>query len=432
MSVEVITFGCRLNSVESETMRRNALEAGHDNLIIINTCAVTAEAARQARQTIRRLGREQPDKRIIVTGCAAQTEPEAYASMAEVAQIIGNADKTSAQTWQNMARALSPFANDTAKNRVEPIDKARHMASHQAAALHGHTRGFIAVQNGCDHRCTFCIIPYGRGPSRSLAMGAVVEQIKALVALGQQDIVLTGVDLTSYGSDLPGSPRLGNLVQAILRHVPDLPRLRLSSIDSIEADAPLIDAMASEHRLMPHLHLSLQAGDDLILKRMKRRHSRADSVEFCTRIRKARPDIRFSADLIAGFPTETEAMFEHTLALIEDCGLSEAHIFPFSPRNGTPAAKMPQVAGREIKSRAARLRQAGVAAFQRHLQAQEGKILRVLSERGGIGRTQDFTPVFLGDVEPNLLLDVTISGHNGKALLTRATQDNSPRPAAQL
>lgn len=430
MSVEVITFGCRLNSVESETMRRHAQEAGHNNLIIINTCAVTAEASRQARQTIRRLGREQPDKRIIVTGCGAQTEPETFAHMAEVAQIIGNADKTSLKTWEHMARALSPLANNPARNHVEPIIEARHMASHQAAALEGHTRGFIAVQNGCDHRCTFCIIPYGRGPSRSLGMGAVVEQIKTLVNLGQKEVVLTGVDLTSYGSDLPGSPRLGNLVQAILRHVPDLPRLRLSSIDSIEADEALIDAISDEQRLMPHLHLSLQAGDDLILKRMKRRHSRADSVEFCARIRKARPDISFSADLIAGFPTETEAMFANTLALIEDCGLSFVHVFPFSPRAGTPAAKMPPVAAREIKSRAARLRQAGAAAFQRHLQAQVGKTLRVLSERGGMGRAQDFTPVFLGDVEPNLLLDVTISGQNGKALL--AQQENSPRPAAQL
>jgi len=425
MSVEVITFGCRLNSVESETMRRNALQAGHDNLIIINTCAVTAEAARQARQTIRRLGREQPDKRIIVTGCGAQTEPETFAAMREVAQLVGNADKTSLKTWEHMARALSPFANNPTKSHVEPIDEARHMARHQAAALEGHTRGFIAVQNGCDHRCTFCIIPYGRGPSRSLGMGAVVEQIKALVALGQKEVVLTGVDLTSYGSDLPGSPKLGTLVQAILRHVPDLPRLRLSSIDSIEADKALIEAITYEKRLMPHLHLSLQAGDDLILKRMKRRHSRADSVEFCARIRKARPDISFSADLIAGFPTETEAMFANSLALIEDCGLTHVHVFPFSPRSGTPAAKMPQVAASEIKSRAARLRQAGEAAFQRHLQAQAGKTLHVLTERGGIGRAQDFTPVATGDTAPNLLLDMTISGHNGKALLcTPAAKPN--------
>eukprot|EP01037_Dinobryon_pediforme_P016676 gene16676-16856_t len=417
MGVEVITFGCRLNMVESESMRRNALAAGHEDLIIINTCAVTAEASRQARQAIRRLGREQPDKRIVVTGCGAQTEPESFASLTEVSQVIGNADKTSLKTWEMMARALSPQSNDAAKNRVEPIEDARHMATHQATALIGHTRGFIAVQNGCDHRCTFCIIPFGRGPSRSLGMGAVVEQIKALVNLGQKEVVLTGVDLTSYGSDLPGSPKLGTLVQAIFRHVPDLPRLRLSSIDSIEADEALIDAIAGEKRLMPHLHLSLQAGDDLILKRMKRRHSRADSVEFCATIRKARPDISFSADLIAGFPTETEAMFANTLALIEDCGLSFVHVFPFSPRAGTPAAKMPPVSGSEIKSRAARLRQAADVSFLRHLQAQEGKTLRVLSERGGIGRTEDFTPVVLGDIEPNLLLDVKISGHNGKALL---------------
>eukprot|EP01037_Dinobryon_pediforme_P013471 gene13471-13586_t len=403
--------------VESETMRSNALAAGHDDLIIINTCAVTAEASRQARQTIRRLGREQPNKRIVVTGCGAQTEPESFANMAEVSQVIGNADKTSLKTWETMARALSAQSNDPAKNRVEPIDDARDMAAHQATALSGHTRGFIAVQNGCDHRCTFCIIPYGRGPSRSLGMGAVVDQIKALVDLGQKEVVLTGVDLTSYGSDLPGAPKLGTLVQAILRHVPDLPRLRLSSIDSIEADDALIDAITNEKRLMPHLHLSLQAGDDLVLKRMKRRHNRADSLEFCSTIRAKRPDISFSADLIAGFPTETEAMFENTLALIEDCGLSTVHVFPFSPRSGTPAAKMPPVAGSEIKSRAARLRKAGDAAYQNHLQAQIGKSLRVLSERGGIGRSEDFTPVVLGGMEPNLLLDVKISGHNGKALI---------------
>jgi len=346
--------------VESEAMRRAAQDAGHENIIIINTCAVTTEAMRQARQNIRRIGKEQPDKRIIVTGCGAQTEPETFAALSEVTQVIGNADKESATTWRALKSALSPFANDTRKNRVDDISDFRSISAHVPAKIDGHTRGFVAVQNGCDHRCTFCIIPYGRGPSRSVPMGGVVDHIKALVDAGQKEVVLTGVDLTSYGSDLPGAPSLGRLVQAILRHVPDLPRLRLSSIDSIEADA---------------------------------------------------------------------ALFENSLALIQDCGLNFVHVFPFSARAGTPAAKMPPVPAALIKARAARLRAASADANLVHLKAQVGKTLTVLTERGGTARTPDFTAVRLSGFEPNALVKVTITALQQGQLQAVATRTAPDAPA---
>ena len=407
-AVEVVNFGCRLNIVESEAMRRAALAAGHDNMVIVNTCAVTSEAVRQSRQAIRRLFRERPDAKIVVTGCAAQIEPETYAGMPEVAKIIGNEGKASAATWANL------FA--TERVRVNDIMATRETAGHFLDGLEGHTRGFLQVQNGCDHRCTFCIIPYGRGPSRSSAMGEVVAQARKLVENGVREIVLTGVDLTSWGGDLPGAPKLGTLVRAILRHVPELARLRLSSLDCIEADAGLYAAIAEEPRLMPHLHLSLQSGDDMILKRMKRRHSRADAVAFCRDIRKARPDMVFGADIIAGFPTETEAMFANSLALVEDCGLTHLHVFPFSARPGTPAARMPAVNGAAVKERAGRLRAAGDKALAAHLARQTGRRLEVLMERGGTGRTQDFTKVRVAGLEAGVLAEVEVTGVEDDAL----------------
>ena len=406
-SVEVVTFGCRLNIVESEAMKRAALDAGQDNLIIVNTCAVTAEASRQARQTIRRLRRENPDKQIVVTGCGAQVEPEIFAAMPEVTRLIGNGQKTNAAAW-----ALGEHERVS----VNDIMELRETASHFLDGVDGHTRAFVQVQNGCDHRCTFCIIPFGRGPSRSAPMGEIVREIKRLATNNYREIVLTGVDLTSYGSDLPGTPKLGFLVREILRHVPHIERLRLSSIDCIEADDQLLRAFAEEPRLMPHLHLSLQAGDNMILKRMKRRHSRDESVKFCADLRKIRPDIVFGADLIAGFPTETDEMFENTLKLVQDCGLTHLHVFPFSPRPGTPAAKMPQVAKSVAKERAKRLRDAGEAALQNHLAAQTGKILRVLFERGGMARAEDFTPLRLEGIA-GTFGQARVTGHNGKELL---------------
>ena len=400
-AVEVVNFGCRLNIVESEAMRRAALAAGHGNIVIVNTCAVTSEAVRQSRQTIRRIFRERPDAKIVVTGCAAQTEPETYAEMPEVAKIIGNEGKARAQTWESL------FA--TERVRVNDIMATRESAGHFLDGIEGRTRGFLQVQNGCDHRCTFCIIPYGRGPSRSSAMGEVVAQARKLVENGVREIVLTGVDLTSWGGDLPGAPRLGTLVRAILRHVPELARLRLSSLDCIEADAELYAAIAKEPRLMPHLHLSLQSGDDMILKRMKRRHSRADAVAFCADIRKARPDMVFGADIIAGFPTETEAMFRNSLALVEDCGLTHLHVFPFSARPGTPAARMPAVHGAVVKERAGRLRAAGDKALAAHCDRQTGRRLEVLMERGGIGRTADFTKVLVAGLEAGALAQIDIT-----------------------
>ncbi|MHB2168411.1 tRNA (N(6)-L-threonylcarbamoyladenosine(37)-C(2))-methylthiotransferase MtaB [Alsobacter sp. R-9] len=417
MGVDVLTFGCRLNTVESEAMRREAAAAGHDGLVIVNTCAVTAEATRQARQAIRRLKREQPGVRIVVTGCAAQVEPERFAEMAEVDHVVGNAGKTERATWA----ALADPSGLGEKVRVSDIMAVRETAPHLLDGFEGRTRAFVQVQNGCDHRCTFCIIPYGRGNSRSVPMGAVVDQVSRLVDNGYAEVVLTGVDITSWGADLPGAPRLGTLVKAVLRHVPSLPRLRISSIDSIEADPDLLDALASEPRLMPHLHLSLQAGDDLILKRMKRRHLRGQAIAFCDEVRRLRPDVVFGADIIAGFPTETEEMFARSIDLVAECGLTHLHVFPYSPRPGTPAAKMPQVARETIRERARRLRAAGEAALAAHLSAQVGRRHRVLVETADVARTEGFTPVRLAaPVEPGRIVAVTIGGHDGRELKAAA------------
>lgn len=420
---EIVTLGCRLNTVESEAMRKAALEAGHADLVIVNTCAVTAEAVRQARQTIRRLARENPSRRIIVTGCAAQTEPETFAGMAEVSQIIGNDVKLKPETWRDRiwresARPAGDFGlGETERVIVNDIMSVRETAGHLIDGLEGRTRAFVQVQNGCDHRCTFCIIPYGRGNSRSVPMGEVVGQIERLVDAGYPEIVLTGVDLTSYGPDLPGQPGLGTLVAAILRNVPKLDRLRLSSLDCIEADPLLMDLLKGEKRLLPHMHLSLQAGDDLTLKRMKRRHGRADAIRFCAELRAARPDYAFGADLIAGFPTETEAMFENTLRLVEECGLAFLHVFPYSPRKGTPAARMPQVEKPVIKERAARLREAGEAALRRHLARHVGKTANILVERETMARLDDFTPVRLAaPAEPGMLRKARMTGIAGSML----------------
>lgn len=413
--IEVVTFGCRLNTSESEAMRVQAEAAGHRDLVIVNTCAVTAEATRQARQAIRRLAREKPAARIVVTGCAAQVEPQSFSGLPGVAKVVGNDLKTRPETWAGLR------LDDTETVRVDDIFAVKETAPHLIEGLKGRTRAFVQVQNGCDHRCTFCIIPFGRGNSRSVPMGAVVEQVRTLARHGAREAVLTGVDITSYGGDLPGAPRLGTLVKAVLRHVPELDRLRLSSIDSVEADDDLLDAFANEPRLMPHLHLSLQAGDDLVLKRMKRRHSRADAIRFCETARRLRPDLVLGADIIAGFPTETEAMFERSLDLVEDCGLTHLHVFPFSPRPGTPAARMPQVAREIVKERAKRLRQKGEDALRRHLAAEVGKRRQVLTETDGLGRTEGFTPVrFPGAVEAGAIHEVTIAGHDGRELIAAA------------
>ena len=415
MGVDLVTFGCRLNVVESEAMKQAALEAGHDNLVIVNSCAVTAEAVRQARQTIRRLKRERPDTRIVVTGCAAQIEPEKFASLTEVSTIIGNAEKTKSATWA----ALAKNSAGEARIQVSDIMAVTQTARQVPDRFEGHTRAFVEVQNGCDHRCTFCVIPFGRGNSRSTPVGQVTDQIARLVDQGYAEAVLTGVDLTSYGPDLPGAPRLGTLVKAILRDVPGLRRLRLSSIDSVEADGELLDAIATDKRLMPHLHLSLQAGDDLILKRMKRRHLRDDAIRFCETVRGLRPDIAFGADIIAGFPTETEEMFQRSIELVDACGLSSLHVFPYSARPGTPAAKMPPVPADQIKDRARRLREKGAEALSRHLDRLIGSEQEILVERGGIGRTPCFTPVRVGDgqIAGTVMTSVRIISHNHRELM---------------
>ena len=391
------TLGCRLNAYETEAMKELAAAAGLQGAVIVNTCAVTAEAVRKAKQEIRRLARENPGAALIVTGCAAQTEPETFAAMPEVTRVIGNHEKMQAETWVGLQ--APDLIGVTEKVQVDDIMSVRETAGHLIDGF-GRHRAYVQVQNGCDHRCTFCIIPFGRGNSRSVPAGVVVEQIKRLVDKGFLEVVLTGVDLTSWGGDLPGMPRLGDLVMRILRLVPDLSRLRISSIDSIEADGNLMLAIATEPRLMPHLHLSLQAGDDLILKRMKRRHLRGDAIAFCDEARRLRPDMVFGADIIAGFPTETEAMFEQSIHLVADCGLTFLHVFPFSPRKGTPAARMPQVRGPEIKERAARLRRAGEEALERHLNAQIGLAHRVLMESPRMGRTEQFTEVNFGAEQP--------------------------------
>jgi threonylcarbamoyladenosine tRNA methylthiotransferase MtaB len=409
------TLGCRLNAYETEAMKELAEAAGIDNAVVVNTCAVTAEAVRKAKQEIRRLSRDHPDATIIVTGCAAQTEPETFAAMPEVARVIGNHEKMQAQTWAGLR--TPDLIGQTEKVQVDDIMSVRETAGHLIDGF-GRHRAYVQVQNGCDHRCTFCIIPYGRGNSRSVPAGVVVEQIKRLVDRGFNEVVLTGVDLTSWGADLPASPRLGDLVMRILKLVPDLPRLRISSIDSIEADDNLMQAIATEPRLMPHLHLSLQAGDDMILKRMKRRHLRDDAIRFCEDARRLRPGIVFGADIIAGFPTETEAMFENSLKLVEDCGLTFLHVFPFSPRKGTPAARMPQVRGPEVKDRAARLRAAGDAALDRHLCEQVGRVHQILTEGPRLGRTEQFTEVaFSADQPEGTILTATITGQSAGRLL---------------
>jgi threonylcarbamoyladenosine tRNA methylthiotransferase MtaB len=416
MGVEVVTFGCRLNAAESEVIRREAERAGCTDTVVVNTCVVTAEAVRQARQTIRALRRERPQATIVVTGCAAQTEPGTFAAMPETDRVLGNSEKLSAASW---AHARAAFGLDDApKAIVNDIMAVKETAAHLIEAFEGRTRAFVQVQNGCDHRCTFCIIPYGRGNSRSVPMGAVVDDVRRLVANHYCEVVLTGVDITSYGADLPAAPKLGALVKQILKHVPELKRLRLSSIDSVEADRDLLDAFAQDERLMPHLHLSLQAGDDLILKRMKRRHGREDAIAFCNEMRRLRPDMVFGADLIAGFPTETEAMFRRSLDLVEECGLTHLHVFPFSPRPGTPAARMPQLARAMVKDRARRLRERGVLALRQHLDAEIGASRRVLAETGERGRTEQFTPVRLATpVTPGAIVEARIAAHDGKQLL---------------
>jgi threonylcarbamoyladenosine tRNA methylthiotransferase MtaB len=409
------TLGCRLNAYETEAMKELTAAAGLTNAVIVNTCAVTAEAVRKAKQEIRRLSRENPGATIIVTGCAAQTEPETFAAMPEVARVVGNHEKMQAGTWAGIS--APDLIGVTEKVQVDDIMSVRETAGHLIDGF-GRHRAYVQVQNGCDHRCTFCIIPFGRGNSRSVPAGVVVDQIKRLVDKGFNEVVLTGVDLTSWGADLPGLPRLGDLVMRILRLVPDLARLRISSIDSIEADEALLGAIATEPRLMPHLHLSLQAGDNLILKRMKRRHAREDAIAFCQEARRLRPDMVFGADLIAGFPTETEAMFENSVALVAECDLTFLHVFPFSPRKGTPAARMPQVHGPDIKDRAARLRAVGDAALQRHLAAQVGREHVVLVEGPRLGRTEQFTEVsFASDQPEGQILRARISGMAGGRLL---------------
>jgi len=404
---EIITFGCRLNTYESEVMRGHAEQAGLENAIIFNTCAVTAEATRQARQAIRRARKENPLARIIVTGCAAQTEPETFAAMAEVDLVLGNAEKMKAESW----KPIDFGVNDTERVRVNDIMSVRETALHMIDGLSDRTRAFVQVQNGCDHRCTFCIIPFGRGNSRSVPAGEVVEQVRRLVANGYSEIVLSGVDITSWGADLPGAPKLGNLVGRILKLVPDLKRLRISSIDSIEADPELFEIMAGEARLMPHIHLSLQSGDNMILKRMKRRHSREHSIAFCNDLRALRPDIVFGADIIAGFPTETDEMFENSLRIVEECGLTYLHVFPFSPRKGTPAAKMPQVEKHVIKARARLLRAAGQARLSGFLNGELGATRQVLIETERSGRTEHFAPVkFVQEMTPGAIVKARVTG----------------------
>lgn len=411
------TLGCRLNAYETEAMKELAAQAGLSGAVVVNTCAVTAEAVRKAKQEIRKLARENPGAAIIVTGCAAQTEPETFAAMTEVTRVVGNHEKMQPETWAALAPKGADFIGETERVMVDDILSVKETAGHLIDGF-GRHRAYVQVQNGCDHRCTFCIIPFGRGNSRSVPAGVVVEQIKRLVERGFAEVVLTGVDLTSWGADLPGAPRLGDLVMRILRLVPDLARLRISSIDSIEADDNLMQAIATEPRLMPHLHLSLQHGDDMILKRMKRRHLRDDAITFCEEARRLRPGIVFGADIIAGFPTETEEMFQNSLRLVEDCGLTFLHVFPYSARKGTPAARMPRVAGPVIKERAARLRAAGDAALARHLAAEVGQLRQVLTEGPRLGRTEYFTEVsFDRDMPGGTVMSLRISGHDGARLL---------------
>ncbi len=396
---QIVTFGCRLNSYESEVMSEHARNAGLEDAIIINSCAVTNEAVRQARQTVRRLKRENPDAKIIVTGCAAQIDPQMFDKMDEVDFVIGNDEKMKSETFQGLATESSEPC------QVNDIMSVTETAGHLISAFGGRARAYVQVQNGCDHRCTFCIIPFGRGNSRSVPVGEIVHQIAHLVSQGYKEIVITGVDITAYGRDLPGEPSLGKLCQKILKHVPELKRLRISSIDSVEADDALMDVIANEERLMPHLHLSLQAGDNMILKRMKRRHSREDAIAFCSQVRELRPNIVFGADIIAGFPTETDEMFENSLRLVEECGLTFLHVFPFSPRPGTPAALMPQLTKSVIKERAARLRSLGNERLLFYMETLDGQPVELLMERGQMGRAENFIEVQLdGPYQPGAII----------------------------
>ncbi|OBZ94291.1 2-methylthioadenine synthase [Pararhizobium polonicum] len=415
--VDVITFGCRLNTYESEVMRTQAEKAGLNNAILVNTCAVTGEAVRQARQAIRRARRENPHARIIVTGCAAQTEQQTFAAMPEVDAVLGNEEKLKSASY----RSLPDFGvSAEEKLRVNDIMSVRETAPQMVRLIEGHVRAFIQVQNGCDHRCTFCIIPYGRGNSRSVPMGAVVDQARKLTEGGYREIVLTGVDATSYGADLPGAPSLGLLAKTLLKQVPDILRLRLSSIDSIEVDSHLMDLIADEPRFMPHLHLSLQHGDDLILKRMKRRHSRADALRFIADVRRLRPEISFGADMIAGFPTETEEMFLNAASLAEEAGIAHLHVFPYSPREGTPAARMPQLDRALVKERAARLRATGHQLHQAHLDSMVGTQQWLLVENNGLAHTENFTLAAVPGLKARDMVQVTVTGHNGKHLMHAA------------
>ena len=408
------SLGCRLNAYETEAMKELTAQVGLEGAVIINTCAVTAEAVRKSRQEIRKLRRENPDARIIVTGCAAQTEPQTFAAMDEVDSVIGNTEKMQLSIWQGMA---VDFIGTTEKVQVDNIMSVTETAGHLIDGFGTRSRAYVQVQNGCDHRCTFCIIPFGRGNSRSVPAGVVIDQIKRLIDKGYNEVVLTGVDLTSWGADLPVQPKLGDLVMRILKLVPDLPRLRISSIDSIEVDDNLMQAIATEPRLMPHLHLSLQAGDNMVLKRMKRRHMREDAIAFCQQAKLLRPDMTYGADIIAGFPTETEEMFKNSLKLVEDCALTWLHVFPYSVRNGTPAARMPQVAGQDIKRRAAALRAAGARQVRKHLAAQQGATHRILMESPRMGRTEQFTEVSLSSDRPQgEIITAQITGVLGKTL----------------
>ncbi|WP_299983860.1 tRNA (N(6)-L-threonylcarbamoyladenosine(37)-C(2))-methylthiotransferase MtaB [uncultured Ruegeria sp.] len=409
------TLGCRLNAYESEAMKELSQQAGLENAVIVNTCAVTAEAVRKARQEIRKLRRENPGARLIVTGCAAQTEPETFVRMDEVDAVIGNTEKMQPETWKGMA---ADFIGQTEAVQVDDIMSVTETAGHLIDGFGTRSRAYVQVQNGCDHRCTFCIIPYGRGNSRSVPAGVVVDQIKRLVDKGYNEVVLTGVDLTSWGADLPATPKLGDLVMRILRLVPDLSRLRISSIDSIEVDENLMRAIATEPRLMPHLHLSLQHGDDMILKRMKRRHLRDDAIRFTEEAIKLRPDMTFGADIIAGFPTETETHFENSLKLVEDCSLTWLHVFPYSKRQGTPAARIPQqVNGTTIKARAARLRSKGEEQVARHLSVQVGKVHNILMENPHMGRTEQFTEVtFDTPQQEGQIVTTKITGQTSRQL----------------
>tara|TARA_B110000908_G_scaffold158872_1_gene200483 strand:+ start:2304 stop:3557 length:1254 start_codon:yes stop_codon:yes gene_type:complete len=406
--------GCRLNAYETEAMKDLATSAGVQNAIIVNTCAVTAEAVRKAKQDIRKQRRAHPDSQIIVTGCAAQIEPATFSAMPEVNVVLGNTEKMDPNTWVGLAPDL---IGHTEPVQVDDIMSVKDTAGHLIDGFGTRSRAYVQVQNGCDHRCTFCIIPYGRGNSRSVPAGVVVDQIKRLVDKGYNEVVLTGVDLTSWGADLPAAPKLGDLVMRILRLIPDLPRLRISSIDSIEVDNNLMQAIATEKRLMPHLHLSLQHGDDMILKRMKRRHLRDDAIQFCEEARKLRPDMTYGADIIAGFPTETDAMFENSLKLISDCNLTWLHVFPYSARTGTPAARMPPVNGTIIKTRAAKLRATGDVQVQSHLRAQIGKMHLVLMESPHMGRTEQFTEVRFDAAQPESeIISTAIFGVEDTAL----------------